>query len=168
MGNVLNLVPFRPDPLGVTVQELLGHSKLEAAQICTHVMQKPGLGVRSPLDGRGAVVRSDVRTVRRWSNAAWGRLCLRCRPVKLDLRGEATRPTTGRSDRRPRGPVGRGPGRGVAGLRLCKRSWACGQRGWKGQPLGGLIGEGTSPVSTIRFVWRRGSGTGMAEIKARV
>ena len=34
-----------------TVQDLLGHSKVETTQIYLHVMKRPGLGVRSPLDG---------------------------------------------------------------------------------------------------------------------
>ena len=33
-----------------TVQALLGHKNVATTQIYTHVMQKPGLGVRSPLD----------------------------------------------------------------------------------------------------------------------
>jgi len=33
-----------------TVQDLLGHTKIETTQIYLHVMQKPGMGVRSPLD----------------------------------------------------------------------------------------------------------------------
>jgi site-specific recombinase XerD len=34
-----------------TVQQALGHKNVETTMIYTHVMSKPGLSVRSPLDG---------------------------------------------------------------------------------------------------------------------
>jgi hypothetical protein len=37
-----------------------------------------------------------------------------------------------------------------AGASALHRAWARGQRGWKWQPLGGWIGLGTSPCSTMR------------------
>src|SRR5690606_4874078 len=40
--------------------------------------------------------------------------------------------------------------------------------GWKGQPGGGLAGEGTSPRSTIRSRLRPGSATGTADRSACV
>ena len=40
-----------------TLQESLGHKDVSTTQIYTHVMQKPGLGVRSPLRSAGWCAR---------------------------------------------------------------------------------------------------------------
>ena len=59
------------------------------------------------------------------------------------------------SRRDGRRPCGLRPRR-ARGISCAQRGMACGQRGWKWQPVGGLSGLGTSPVSTISS--RRSSG----------
>src|SRR5579883_809075 len=55
-----------------------------------------------------------------------------------------------------------------AGVSTRQRSKTKGQRVWKRQPLGGLAGLGTSPLSTMRLGGVVGSGRGTAESSAFV
>ena len=49
-----------------------------------------------------------------------------------------------------------------------QRSTACGQRVWKRHPVGGLIGDGTSPRRMMRSCFLVASGTGIADKSAWV
>jgi hypothetical protein len=53
-----------------------------------------------------------------------------------------------------------------AGVSTLQRSNANGQRVWNVHPGGGLIGDGTSPCSTMRSRFARGSAIGAADINA--
>ena len=56
----------------------------------------------------------------------------------------------------------------AAGSSRRQRSMTCGQRGWKWQPLGGLAGDGRSPVSRMRSRRPASSTLGVAESSAWV
>jgi len=43
-----------------TVQELLGHASVETTMIYLHVMNRPGMHVKSPLDGLGLKGEDEV------------------------------------------------------------------------------------------------------------
>jgi len=54
----LRLLPLNPRNFWIAIQELLGHKDVSTPMIYTHVLNKGGHGVRSPVDGLQVVLYS--------------------------------------------------------------------------------------------------------------
>ena len=57
MGHLVAVDPVEAGYDIRTIQELLGHSDVSTTMIYTHVLNRGGRGVRSPLDERGGESR---------------------------------------------------------------------------------------------------------------